>query len=70
MKRMGLCLLGAVSLSLGATAAEYEKISNWDEWSTLPARRWLGSGFWGNRLQYWRVSEGKLVYTSATLRMP
>lgn len=58
MKQMIFCLLGAVALSLGATAAEYEKISNWDEWEQLPERRWLGSGFWGNRLQDWQVRDG------------
>jgi alkaline phosphatase D len=70
MKRTVLCLLGMVALSLSASAAEYEKISSWDEWERLPERRWLGSGFWGNRLQDWQVRDGKLVYTSASLRMP
>src|SRR6056297_666025 len=70
MKRIVLCLLGMVVLSFGAAAAEYEKISSWEEWGKLPERRWLGSGFWGNRLQDWKIRDGKLVYTSAKLRMP
>jgi len=45
------------------------KISNWEDWGKLPARRWLGSGFWGNRLQDWQIRDGKLIYTSKELKM-
>lgn len=30
--------------------------SNWSEW---PDMRWVGPGFWGNRLQDWRITDGK-----------
>jgi len=29
-------------------------------WSTSPDRRWVGPDFWANRLQDWRVSDGRL----------
>ncbi|MDB2358194.1 alkaline phosphatase D family protein [Opitutales bacterium] len=50
--------------------SELTEISSWQSWDALPERRWLGLGFWGNRLQDWSIREGKLIYTSAQLRMP
>lgn len=50
--------------------SQLTEISNWESWSQMPERRWLGSGFWGNRLQDWSIRERKLIYTSAQLRMP
>ena len=50
--------------------SQLTEISTWESDSQLPERRWLGSGFWGNRLQDWSIREGKLIYTSSPLRMP
>lgn len=30
--------------------------SDWSEWPDMP---WTGPGFWGNRMQDWRISDGK-----------
>jgi phosphodiesterase/alkaline phosphatase D-like protein len=35
------------------------------DWHTNPARRWVGPGLWANRLQDWRVTEGRLEATAA-----
>lgn len=49
---------------------QLREISTWQQSDELPERRWLGTGFWGNRLQDWSIRQGKLVCTSARLRMP
>lgn len=38
--------------------------SDWQEWPDMP---WTGPGFWGNRLQDWRIADGKAecVYRGA-----
>jgi hypothetical protein len=48
--------------------SQLTEISTWEIDPQLPERRWLGSSFWGNRLQDWSIREGQLIYTSAQLR--
>lgn len=63
-------VLGALSMpylarggSAEASSAEAEPArsepmrSRWSEWPDMP---WVGPAFWGNRLQDWRISEGKV----------
>ncbi|KPK08357.1 MAG: hypothetical protein AMS20_02140 [Gemmatimonas sp. SG8_28] len=35
------------------------------DWSSHPDRRWVGPGLWANRLQDWRVADGRLEATAA-----
>lgn len=34
------------------------------DWATSPDRRWAGPGLWANRLQDWRVADGRLQATA------
>lgn len=33
------------------------------QWSQWPDMRWVGPGFWGNRLQDWRIADGQVECT-------
>jgi hypothetical protein len=51
-----------LALLIAIIACERERaISSFEStWTTSPDRTWVGPGFWANRLQDWRVKDGRL----------
>jgi alkaline phosphatase D len=59
-------LLGFVGFATTAgLGADYEA-----KWPETGDRTWIGPGFWANRLQDWRVTEGRVECVEATPQRP
>lgn len=58
MHRLALAL--SVGLACGLLACSWQSTSFESDWDAAPDRPWVGSDYWSNPLQDWRVQDGRL----------
>lgn len=58
MRRLALAI--AAGLACGLLACSSQSTSFESDWDAAPDRPWIGSDYWSNPLQDWRVQDGRL----------
>jgi alkaline phosphatase D len=65
-RRLILLIIVTMTLLVSSLAVYGKSQGTWttiSDWGAQPDQRWLGSGFWGQRLQDWSIKGGALAST-------
>jgi len=68
--RLAALIVVAYVSCLGAARAQDSVLDHGTDFAVGVERTWIGPAFWANRLQDWRLSDGRAVCVEATRRWP